>query len=109
MHELIGDITLCILFAWWGHWPLLSRRPPILACLVAGFFIGPFGMGWVKSRKRRPRAAFHPAAPIPHENVVLFETRFCRRGRRGRHAALHYDAGAGPRVRVIHPGASSGF
>ena len=26
-----------------------SRQPLILAYLIAGFFIGPFGMGWVKS------------------------------------------------------------
>lgn len=28
-----------------------SRQPLILAYLVAGFFIGPFGMGWVKSQE----------------------------------------------------------
>jgi hypothetical protein len=53
MQELIGDITftLCILFAWvlglLAHFP---RQPMILAYLIAGFFIGPFGMAWVKSR-----------------------------------------------------------
>ena len=29
----------------------LARQPLILAYLVAGFFIGPFGMGWVKSQE----------------------------------------------------------
>src|SRR5260370_27285290 len=52
MHELIGDITLCILFAWvlglLAHFP---RQPLILAYLIAGFFIGPFGTGWVKSQE----------------------------------------------------------
>src|SRR3982750_4730409 len=52
MHELVGDITLCILFAWGlgllAHFP---RQPLILAYLIAGFFIGPFGMGWVKSQE----------------------------------------------------------
>src|SRR4051794_4268938 len=52
MHELIGDITLCILFAWGlGLLAHFSRQPLILAYLVAGFFIGPFGMGWVKSQE----------------------------------------------------------
>jgi Kef-type K+ transport system membrane component KefB/voltage-gated potassium channel Kch len=52
MHELIGDITFCILFAWGlGLLAHFSRQPLILAYLVAGFFIGPFGMGWVKSQE----------------------------------------------------------
>jgi len=52
MHELIRDITLCILFAWvLGLLAHFSRQPLILAYLIAGFFIGPFGMGWVKSQE----------------------------------------------------------
>lgn len=52
MHELIGDITLSILFAWvLGLLAHFSRQPLILAYLIAGFFIGPFGMGWVKSQE----------------------------------------------------------
>src|SRR5437667_677208 len=52
MHELIRDITLSILFAWvLGLLAHFSRQPLILAYLVAGFFIGPFGMGWVKSQE----------------------------------------------------------
>src|SRR4029077_12660228 len=52
MHELIGDITLCILFAWvLGLLAHFSRQPLILAYLIAGIFIGPFGMGWVKSQE----------------------------------------------------------
>ena len=52
MHELIGDITLCILFAWGlGLAAHFSRQPLILAYLLAGFFIGPFGMEWVKSQE----------------------------------------------------------
>ena len=52
MHELIGDITLCILFAWvLGLLAHFSRQPLILAYLIAGFFIGPFGMGLVKSQE----------------------------------------------------------
>jgi len=51
MHELIRDITLCILFAWvLGLLAHFSRQPLILAYLIAGFLIGPFGMGWVKSQ-----------------------------------------------------------
>src|SRR5215467_10408913 len=52
MHELIGDITLCILFAWvLGLLAHFSRQPLILAYLIAGFFIGPFGTGWIKSQE----------------------------------------------------------
>ena len=52
MHELIGDITLCILSAWvLGLLAHFSRQPLILAYLIAGFLIGPFGMGLVKSQE----------------------------------------------------------
>jgi len=52
MHELIADITFSILFAWvLGLLAHFARQPLILAYLVAGFFIGPFGMGWVKSQE----------------------------------------------------------
>ena len=52
MPELIRDITLCILFAWvLGLLAHFTRQPLILAYLIAGFFIGPFGMGWVKSQE----------------------------------------------------------
>ncbi len=52
MHELIGDITLCILFAWaLGLLAHFFRQPLILAYLIAGFFNGPFGTGWVKSQE----------------------------------------------------------
>jgi Kef-type K+ transport system membrane component KefB len=52
MHELIRDITLCILFAWGlGLAAHFTRQPLILAYLVAGFAIGPYGMGWVKSQE----------------------------------------------------------
>lgn len=51
MHELIRDITFCILFAWaLGLLAHFFRQPLILAYLIAGFFIGPFGTGWVKSQ-----------------------------------------------------------
>ncbi len=52
MQELIRDITLCILFAWvLGLFAHFFRQPLILAYLIAGFVIGPFGMGWVKSQE----------------------------------------------------------
>src|SRR5436189_5033687 len=52
MHELIRDITLSILFAWvLGLLAHFFRQPLILAYLIAGFVIGPFGMGWVESRE----------------------------------------------------------
>jgi Kef-type K+ transport system membrane component KefB len=52
MHELIRDITLCILFAWaFGLLAHFSRQPLILAYLIAGFCIGPFGTGWVSGQE----------------------------------------------------------
>ena len=52
MHELIRDITFCILFAWGlGLLAHFFRQPLILAYLIAGFVIGPFGMAWVKSQE----------------------------------------------------------
>src|SRR5215207_224890 len=51
MHELIRDITFCILFAWGiGLLAHFFRQPLILAYLIAGFVIGPFGMSWVESK-----------------------------------------------------------
>jgi Kef-type K+ transport system membrane component KefB len=51
MHELIRDITLSILFAWGlGLLAHFTRQPLILAYLIAGFIIGPFGMAWVESQ-----------------------------------------------------------
>jgi Kef-type K+ transport system membrane component KefB len=52
MHQLIADITFSILFAWvLGLAAHFFRQPLILAYLVAGFFIGPYGMKWVKSQE----------------------------------------------------------
>lgn len=52
MHQLIADITFSILFAWvLGLAAHFFRQPLILAYLVAGFLIGPFGMKWVKSQE----------------------------------------------------------
>jgi Kef-type K+ transport system membrane component KefB len=52
MHDLVPDITLSILVAWvLGLLAHVSRQPLILAYLVAGFVIGPFGVGWVKSQE----------------------------------------------------------
>ncbi|MBN9585220.1 MAG: hypothetical protein BGN84_16420 [Afipia sp. 62-7] len=52
MHQLIADITFSILFAWvLGLAAHFFRQPLILAYLVAGFVIGPFCIGWVKSQE----------------------------------------------------------
>jgi Kef-type K+ transport system membrane component KefB len=52
MHELIGDITLSTLFAWaLGLLAHFYRQPLILAYLIGGFIIGPFGAGWVESQE----------------------------------------------------------
>jgi Kef-type K+ transport system membrane component KefB len=50
MHDLIRDITLGILFAWMlGLVAHFFRQPLILAYLIGGFVIGPFGIGLVRS------------------------------------------------------------
>ena len=52
MHELIASITFCILFAWaFGLLAHFTRQPLILAYLIAGFLIGPFGVGLIKSQE----------------------------------------------------------
>lgn len=52
MHDLIRDVTLCILFAWvLGLAAHFFRQPLILAYLIGGFVIGPFGTGWVHSEE----------------------------------------------------------
>jgi Kef-type K+ transport system membrane component KefB len=52
MHDLVSDITLSILFAWMlGLLAHVARQPLILAYLVGGFVIGPYGIGWVKSEQ----------------------------------------------------------
>lgn len=51
-HYLISDIAICIVVAW-----LLAvvanifRQPLILAYLIAGWVIGPVGIGWVHERE----------------------------------------------------------
>jgi Kef-type K+ transport system membrane component KefB/voltage-gated potassium channel Kch len=50
MHELIHDFALSIVMAWlFGVAAHLLRQPLILAYLIAGFVLGPTGLGWVKS------------------------------------------------------------
>ncbi|MFZ5732571.1 MAG: cation:proton antiporter [Pseudomonadota bacterium] len=52
MHGLIHDITLCILFAWvLGLAAHFFRQPLILAYLIGGFVIGPYGMKWIESQE----------------------------------------------------------
>ena len=53
MHELIGDIDVMhpVRVGACGFLAHFIRRPLILAYLIAGFLIGPFGMGWVKSQE----------------------------------------------------------
>jgi Kef-type K+ transport system membrane component KefB len=49
MHELIRDVTLCIpVRVGRGLFAHFLRQPLILAYLIAGFVIGPFGTGRVK-------------------------------------------------------------
>ena len=52
MHELIHDIALAILAAWLiGVAAHYARLPIILAYLVAGFLLGPSGLGWISSEE----------------------------------------------------------
>ena len=52
MHELIHDLALSIVMAWLlGVVAYLARQPLILAYLVAGFALGPFGLKWVHSQQ----------------------------------------------------------
>lgn len=48
-HGLIRDVAICIAAAWvlavGAHW---LKQPLILAYLIAGFAVGPIGLGWVK-------------------------------------------------------------
>jgi Kef-type K+ transport system membrane component KefB/voltage-gated potassium channel Kch len=52
LEELVHDLALSIVMAWLlavaGY---LIRQPLILAYLVAGFFLGPSGLGWVQSEQ----------------------------------------------------------
>ena len=52
MIELIHDLALATLMAWLiGVAAHALRQPLILAYLVAGFVLGPFGLKWVKSQE----------------------------------------------------------
>jgi len=81
MHELIGDITICILFAWvLGLLAHFSRQPLILAYLIAGcsatmaIVTGP--RQWLFRARPASKKAFRYA--------------------RQRRSALRIDAGADP-------------
>ena len=57
MSELIHDLALSIVMAWiLGVAAHLARQPLILAYLVAGFVIGPFGLKWVSRNNRSKRS-----------------------------------------------------
>lgn len=52
MHEIIRDITACIVVAWLlGIAAQFARQPVFLAYLIAGFVLGPFGGRFVTSRE----------------------------------------------------------
>jgi Kef-type K+ transport system membrane component KefB len=52
MHELVHDLALSIVMAWiLGVAAQLARQPLILAYLVAGFVLGPYGLKWVQSQQ----------------------------------------------------------
>src|SRR5436190_194523 len=47
--QLVSDLAVCIVAAWLlGVLAQLTRQPLLLAYLVAGFVIGPVGLGFVK-------------------------------------------------------------
>ena len=50
MHELIRDITYCIVAAWLlGLAAQYARQPLLLAYLAGGFALGPMGFGFIES------------------------------------------------------------
>src|ERR1700742_4502489 len=50
MHDLIPDITYCIVAAWLlGLLAQFARQPLLLAYLAGGFALGPMGFGFIKS------------------------------------------------------------
>ena len=51
-HGLINDIAICIVVAWiFAVTAHLLRQPLLLAYLVAGFAIGPVGIGLVRDHE----------------------------------------------------------
>lgn len=51
-HGLVHDIAICIIAAWAvAVVSQLARQPLLLAYLVAGFAVGPFGFQWVTDTK----------------------------------------------------------
>src|SRR3954462_9242796 len=47
--QLVSDLAICIVAAWlMGVLAQVTRQPLLLAYLVAGFIIGPVGLGLVK-------------------------------------------------------------
>lgn len=51
MHNLLLDIALCTIAAWvLGVVAQLARQPVILAYLVAGFLLGPTGLGLIREQ-----------------------------------------------------------
>ncbi len=52
MHDIVHDIALSILAAWLlGIAAQFARQPVFLAYLIAGFTVGPFGLGFVTSQE----------------------------------------------------------
>ena len=104
MHELVRDVTLCILFAWvLGLLAHFFRQPPIPAYLIVGFFIGPFGIGWVKSQQSIGIVSEIGLIFMPFMiGLEIDLKKIVRAGRKSR-SALRNDAGAGSRVRLMLP------
>src|SRR4029079_8129166 len=52
MHDIIRDITFCVLAAWvFGLLANWLRQPVLLAYLIGGFALGPHGVNWVSSHE----------------------------------------------------------
>ena len=52
MHEIIRDITFCVLAAWvFGLLANWLRQPVLLAYLIGGFVLGPEGLHWISSHE----------------------------------------------------------
>jgi len=86
-----------------GFWPTssVSRRSP--AYLIAGFFIGPFGIGRIKSQESIGIISGLGLIFMPFMiGLEIDLKKIVRAGRKSRSALLN-DAGAGSRVRLMLP------
>jgi Kef-type K+ transport system membrane component KefB len=86
-----------------GFWPISSVSRSSPAYLIAGFFIGPFGIGWVKSQESIGIISELGLIFMPFMIGLEIDLRKIMRAGRKSRSALRNDAGAGSRVRLMLP------